>query len=139
MTPTGFGKLCDNIAPAVFVWAVLHTVIGIFCLPEAESVVVLCRYDNALHSCGFYRSAPAVTVEIDGIKNRGIFFARAPFEIRICVRAEMNKRIKRCFGQKTELICARLYVRRLLYEIIHFRPPLLKFYSTKYSRQSEPL
>ena len=78
-------------------------------------------------------------VTVNGIKNRRILVTRAPFEICICVRTEMDESIKGRFGQKPELICARLNMCRLRYEVLHFCPPLFKFYSTKYSRQSEPL
>ena len=134
-----FGKLLYNVALAVPVRAFFHAVIGVFCLPKAKSVVMLCRNDNALHTCGFYSLAPTVTVKVNGIENRRILVTRAPFEICICVRTEMDESIKGRFGQKPKLICARLNMCRLLYEVLHFCPPLFKFYSTKYSRQSEPL
>lgn len=139
MAAACFGKLLYNVALAVPIRAFFHAVIGVFCLPKAKSVVMLCRNDNALHTCGFYSLAPTVTVKVNGIENRRILVTRAPFEICICVRTEMDESIKGRFGQKPELICARLNMCRLLYEVLHFCPPLFKFYSTKYSRQSEPL
>ena len=94
----GFGEFSDNIAFAVFVRTSFHTVIGVFGLPEAKSVMVLCRNNNAGHSCGFYRFAPAVTVEVYGIEDRRILLAGTPFKICVCIRAEMNKSIKGRFG-----------------------------------------
>lgn len=102
-----------------FIRAVFYAVIGIFARPEAESVVMLCGDNSAFHAGSFERLTPLVAVEFCRIEYSGGVGTVPPLCARVSVRTEMHECVKRSFRYKSELICIRLYMSRLLDEVLH--------------------
>ena len=88
---TAFGEHLHHVALPVFPFAVFHAVLRGVSLPQAKTVMMLCREDYPLAAGGFERLAPLVGAQIFRVKVVGIFLARAPLVAGKGVHAEVGK------------------------------------------------
>ena len=118
--PAGLRRLAHHVAPAVFVGAVFHAMLGVPALPQAEAVVMLGRQDHARHARGLDGLDPLVAVQLRGVEDRGILISQTPLAPGVRVRAEVNERVEGIF-QKFRLPRRGLHARRRLQKrrIIH--------------------
>ena len=61
--------------------------------PQAETVMVLCRNDDAFHTCRFRDAGPLAAIQIRRIEHPGIFIAMSPFKVRECIWPEMAEHV----------------------------------------------
>ena len=84
-------QFADDVALSVFVRRVAHAVVGEFRWPEAKSVVVFRREDDALHTRLFTHPRPLFAVESRRVERLQWCVAIAPFAVAEGVRSEMDE------------------------------------------------
>ena len=92
--PAGLGHLPDNVALPSPPRGILDRMLGEQARPEAESVMVFGRDDEALDPRGLDRLDPLAGIEIGRVEKPRVFRPLAPLAVGERVHAEMNKRLE---------------------------------------------
>ena len=91
--PAGLRELLEDIAFAVAPFALGYGVCALRVWPDAETVVMLCGYDDAFETGFLGYGCPLTTIHFCRIECVYTFISVAPLHVGECVRAEMHEHI----------------------------------------------